>query len=254
MKRILCVCLLATLVLGAAGCNGNSSESVTTTEKQVESSSVQESSVVESSLDEKSEESNSSSSEIKDTSVEKTSEPEPSETEEKISSEETTVDSESEESTVDSAQEIYFSIATSETTNAFDDILIPIVENKGIKVSREDDTLSFTASESICREIANEYKDYYNNQPENDKSTIKLVKISDNFDTVEFFVTKEFEKSADSLGVLLFSHPMTVLQLLTGKSFDQVHYTNRVINIDTNEIITEGIMPDDLKVSDTTKE
>lgn len=245
MKKIVCVCWLAALVLGTSGCSGNSSESVTSTKRPVESSLVQESSSVESSLDEKSEESNSSLSKIQESSIEKTSDPVSSEIEEYISSEESTVDSE---------QEIYFSIATSETTNGFDDVLIPIVENKGINVSREGNTLSFTASESICKEIANEYKDYYNNQPENDKSTIKTIKISDNFDVVEFFVTNEYERSADSLGVLLFSHPMTVLQLLTGKSLDQVHYTNRVINIDTNEIINEGIIPDDIKVSGTTNE
>lgn len=53
MKKSFFIFLLTTIILGLTGCNGNNSEIVTSSEKQVESSSAQESSVVESSIDEK---------------------------------------------------------------------------------------------------------------------------------------------------------------------------------------------------------
>lgn len=142
---------------------------------------------------------------------------------------------------------IDFSISTSQTTAGFDDPLCAIAEEKGVVINKDSETLSFTATDSVCSEIANEYRNYYNEQPESDTSTIKKIVINESYDTVEFYVTSEYTNSMDGLGVLLFTHVMTTLQLLSGKDSDSVRYTNKVINIETNEIISETILPDDLE-------
>ena len=142
---------------------------------------------------------------------------------------------------------IDFSISTSQTTSGFDDTLCSIATEKGIVINNDNETLSFTASASVCKEIANEYKDYFTNQPESETSTIKKIFINDSYDIVEFYVTSDYENSMDSLGILLFSHVMTTLQLLSGRDSDSIRYTNKIIDIDTNKIINESVFPDDIE-------
>ena len=63
-------------------------------------------------------------------------------------------------------------------------------------------------------------------------------------------MSKGFETSVQSLALLLYIKPMGDLQMLTGiKSEEEVRYNQKIININTNEIISESIMPEDFSTN-----
>lgn len=151
--------------------------------------------------------------------------------------------------TTEASEIVDFMISTSETTADIDNILISIVESKGILVTHDNANISFSAEQSVMNEIASEYCDKLHDNAESadtSNSTIKKMFINDTYDTIEFYVTEEFTSSMDSLAILLYAQPMSELQILTGKKIEDVHYTQKIIDVDTGEIIDEYIMPDDL--------
>lgn len=177
---------------------------------------------------------------------------ESSEKEESVSSPDSSEPTESSEteSTESLTEETFsFSVPTSAFTEKIDDDFVSLAEQKGVKVSRTEDTIVFTVPKSAGRNVTDDYKKRFEKDDEtSSESTIKKIKINDSFDVVEFYVTDEFEDSMDSLAILVFPRVVSYLQLFSEKikSEDDVRYTNRIINMNTNEVISEGIIPDDL--------
>ena len=144
----------------------------------------------------------------------------------------------------------------------FDDHLAEIVVGQGVDIEygqsteegeEENERLTFAASADVCAKIAAEYKAWLENDvlADMDDTSIQKITISDDFSAVEFRVNERFEDTFDSLVVLGYYHPMTELQMLSGRSEDDVSVTLRVVNDDTGSVISETTMPDDLRATDT---
>lgn len=141
-------------------------------------------------------------------------------------------------------QKLNFFTKTSDFTQELDNHLIEIAESKGITVDKSDESISFSADKSELKDIAQNYKDILTNK--ND-GLIKEIKISNDYKTFELFVKDGFEKSPETLITLLYAKPISDLQMLIGTKQEDVSYTQKIINADTKEIISEVVMPEALK-------
>jgi len=144
-----------------------------------------------------------------------------------------------------------FSVGTSKIAKDPDAMLISIAEGKGLEVYYDEETLAFSAPQSKLSEIATEFCKSLNElftSVDTSGSTIKKVVISDDYSTLDIYVTSDFTSSSDVLAILVYAQPMNELQLLSGKNQEDVHYKQNIIDIDTGEIIRENTMPDDMNI------
>lgn len=146
--------------------------------------------------------------------------------------------------------EILFSTSTSILTQEIDKELIAITESKGISVTKTEENISFSATQSILNEIAEEYKNFLtgNIKSEDEESLVSEIKISEGYKSIEYYVKSGFDTNIQSSILLLYIKPMGDLQMLTGvaKSEDEIRFSQKVINVSTNEIMSENVIPDDL--------
>lgn len=142
-----------------------------------------------------------------------------------------------------------FSTSTSQMTKGFDDILFSVAESKGLEITYDEETLSFSAPQSVLSEIASEFCANLNNlylTADTTDSSLKKIVINNDYSVLDVYVTSDFTSSYEALSLLILVQPMGNLQMLAGKPKEEVRYTQRVIDIDTGEIISEGIFPDDI--------
>lgn len=229
MKKLTCILTILTCVFSFNSCGSNNSNSGSSTE----TTTINEPTEIETTTE--------SSTDITETVIETITTAESPDTTEKTIT--TTVP------VTETSEKVDFEISTSATMADMDNILISIAESKGLIVAYDDVNISFSAEQSVMDEIALEFCNEINSNAasaDTSNSTLKGLLINDTYDTIEFYVTEEFMSSMDSLAVILYTQPMTELQILTGKNIDDVCYTQKIINVDTGEIIDEYIMPDAL--------
>lgn len=143
-----------------------------------------------------------------------------------------------------------FLTPTSATTKAIDDELVKIAESKGLEVARTEENISFSGTQTIFSEIAEEYRNKLKEMSkgsEDDDDYISHIEIDDNYKSVTFYVEDGFENSFGALALLLYLQPMGELQMLDGTLFEDVHYNQKVVNVNTQEVISEAVMPDALE-------
>ena len=143
-----------------------------------------------------------------------------------------------------------FSIQTSEFTKSIDDEFIKIIESKGIEVTKTEENISFSGTQTIFSEIAKEYKnklEEMSNGVEDNDDYVSCVEIDDGYKSVTFYVEDGFENSLGAFALLLYLQPMSELQMLEGTPLENVKYTQKIINVDTLEVISESTMPDALE-------
>lgn len=147
-----------------------------------------------------------------------------------------------------------FSVSTSESLKGIDDKLVEIVENKGIEVTRTEENISFSATETLMKDIATEYKNKLEKMAQenssNENDLIDSISIADDFSSIDFYVKDGFENSMGALGLLFYVQPMGELQMLTGVKQQEIQYTQKIINVNTNEVISEAVIPDDLNTKE----
>lgn len=164
---------------------------------------------------------------------------------------EATMEVVTEEATAETEKDVLFSSQTSEITTGIDEYLIEIVQSYGIVLQSDSTSISFSAPQSLLDQIAADYRKKINEasseEHSNPESTLRYAVISEDYQTIDYYVTDGFSESLDSLALLLYAHPMCQLQCLTGVSAENVSYIGNERDARTGEIISSHIYPDDMQ-------
>ena len=147
-------------------------------------------------------------------------------------------------------------VINTESLGDFDEKLADIADSYGVEVHLDEDDaeyedkIAFTTSKKTAAKIAEEYAEWLEGfGASGEDSNIKEIDISDSYDAIEFRLSGDLEgleALGDSLLMIMYFQPMSELQMLTGVAEDDVSYNQKVINLETNEVISEGTMPDDI--------
>ena len=232
MKRLLSITASLALLLCTAACNSDKPEE-STPESVAETSKVEQ---TEPPTEPETETATEPSTEA------------PTEPETEPPTEEPTTEPETEAETVE--EDVLFSISTSETMAEIDAYLIEIAEAHGIEVQYDMATLSFSAPQNVLDEIASEYRMKINEMCSEEyadpESIVRYVVISEDYQTIDFYATRGFADSMEALYLVLYAQPMGELQCLTGRTTDEVSFTENIIDVATGEVIESYLFPDDL--------
>lgn len=142
---------------------------------------------------------------------------------------------------------INLSIPTSETMADLDAIFIDIIKSKGYDVNYTSDIIEFSAPQSAMNEIAEEWRNKFNEKYSTQSGEIYSVTINEDYTEMTLYVTENFENSMDALSLLLLMQPMCELQMLTGIAETDIDFTQIVINNDSQEVIQTINIPEDFQ-------
>lgn len=140
-----------------------------------------------------------------------------------------------------------FHVSTNQAQDYFDNMFVDIVNSKGIEVSRDENNISFYATETQRKEIAEDYRNSLN-QIQDYSNSVKSLNISEDYSQIEVYVSGDTVGTTSLLFLAMFVQPMGELQILAGISEQEsVSYTQKAINADTNEVLSESQIPNDLQ-------
>lgn len=79
------------------------------------------------------------------------------------------------------------------------------------------------------------------------ESKLSYVEISDDFKTVDFYIEDGYDTFINALEVKVFMQIMFEIKMLNSSTFyDNLKYTQRMISVDTNEVVCEFTMPNEI--------
>ena len=129
------------------------------------------------------------------------------------------------------------------------DILKETAKEMNVEFTETDENIIFSATQNVLSDMAKKYSQNFQ-KPVDDtsgESKLSYVEISDDFKTVDFYIEDGYDTSANALEVKVFMQIMFEIKMLDGAIlYDDLKYTQRMINVNTNEVVCEFVMPDEI--------